>query len=54
MIDEKLEEVFYQHTLRDVVSLMEQHGYVQVLQDIVTILSQRNIERSVDNTDKQE
>lgn len=54
MIDEQLEEMFYQHTLRDVVSLMEQHGYIQVLQDIVTILSQRNVERSIDNKDKQE
>lgn len=45
-----LEEMYYYHTINDVADLIETHGYTKVLQDIVTILSQR----AVDNTDKQE
>lgn len=47
---ELLEEMYYYTTINDVVDLIETHGYTKVLQDIVTILSQR----AIDNTNKQE
>ena len=47
---ELFEEMYYYHTINDVADLIETHGYTKVLQDIVTILS----ERSIDNIDKQE